>query len=117
MIYAIDFDGTICFNSWPEVGKEIPGAISTIKKIAKYNTIILWTCRQGEALEKAIEFCLSRGIKFDYINENVPELIEKYGSDCRKITADYYIDDKSIFCKDNIVRWNEIDKLLKGIAY
>lgn len=117
MIIAIDFDDTICLNSWPEVGEEIPGAIETIKKISKYNIIILWTCRVGEPLKTAIDFCLSRGIEFDYINENVPELIEKYGSDCRKITADIYIDDKSIFSAGPVVNWNTVNKLLNGVAF
>ena len=114
MIFAIDFDGTICENSYPEIGKEIPGAIDTIKKISEYRTIILWTCRAGEELKNAIDFCKSKGLVFDHINENTLRRIDEYGSDSRKISADFYIDDKSIFCRDGIVRWNEIEKLLSG---
>ena len=32
---------------------------------------------------------------FDYINENVPERIQRYGLDCRKIGADIYLDDRA----------------------
>lgn len=117
MIFAIDFDGTICTNAWPEIGNEISGAIETIKKIMQYHTIILWTCRTDKELNKAVDFCKSKGIVFDYINENCLRRIDEYGSDCRKLSADYYIDDKSIFCKDGIVKWDDIDKLLTGWLY
>ena len=30
------------------------------------------------------------------MNENLPELIELYGGDTRKISADFYIDDKAV---------------------
>lgn len=30
-------------------------------------------------------------------NENLPERIAQYGGDCRKISADYYFDDKNMF--------------------
>ena len=36
-------------------------------------------------------------VEFDAVNENLPEIIERYGSDGRKIYADVYIDDKSCF--------------------
>ena len=34
---------------------------------------------------------------FDAVNENLPERIALYNNDCRKIGADYYIDDKNLF--------------------
>ena len=39
--------------------------------------------------------CREHGLEFDYINENVPENVEKWGNDSRKIFAHEYIDDKS----------------------
>ena len=36
------------------------------------------------------------GLKFDAVNENLPEMIEWHGNDCRKIFADVYIDDKAV---------------------
>ena len=30
------------------------------------------------------------------MNENLPEMIEWHGNDCRKIFADVYIDDKAV---------------------
>lgn len=36
------------------------------------------------------------GIIFDAVNENLPEIIEAFGGDCRKIFANEYIDDRAI---------------------
>ena len=57
--------------------------------------LILRTCREGEMLQKAIDWCAEWELYFDAHNENLPELTEKYGNDCRKIGADYYCDDKN----------------------
>ena len=32
-------------------------------------------------------------------NASCPELIAEYGGDCRKISADFYIDDHNLFLK------------------
>lgn len=96
MIYAVDFDGYLCANAWPEIGqphKEIVEHFINLK--GEGHKLILWTCREGEALEKAAIWCAERGLIFDAYNENLPELIEKYGNDCRKIGADFYCDDRS----------------------
>lgn len=58
--------------------------------------MILWTNRCDELLEKAIEWCEGYGLIFDAVNENLSERVEKYGNDCRKISADIYIDDKAV---------------------
>ena len=36
------------------------------------------------------------GLKFDAVNENLPEMIKLFGSDSRKVFADYYLDDKNL---------------------
>ncbi len=65
----------------------------------KNNTLILWTCRNGDALLEAIKFCENYGLMFNYINENTKEVLDNYGGiDNRKITADIYIDDKARCC-------------------
>lgn len=100
-IYAIDFDGTLCENAYPNIGKPITETITFIKDLKlDGGKLILWTCRAGEHLEKAIKWCENQGIYFDSVNENLPEVIKNYNSDSRKITADYYIDDKGINAKD-----------------
>ena len=34
MTIAVDFDGTIVEHKYPEIGREIPGAIETLKRLA-----------------------------------------------------------------------------------
>ena len=107
MVIAVDFDGTIVENNFPRIGKPIFKTIEVLKELQKKHLLILWTCRVDKYLEDAINFCKAFGLNFTLINENVPERKIKYNNDCRKIGADYYIDDKAL-------RPEEIDKLLKG---
>lgn len=67
-----------------------------IKRRKQGNKIILWTCREGDRLQEAVEWCKSYGLEFDAVNENIPEMIEWYGNDTRKIGYDVLIDDKAI---------------------
>lgn len=54
-IIAVDFDGTLCFSKWPELGEPNRPLIEYLKVWRNQgNKLILWTCRAGEALEKAI---------------------------------------------------------------
>ncbi len=53
----------------------------------------LWTCRASELCE-AVEW--SKNLEFDAVNDNLPEIIEFYGHNSRKISCDYYIDDRML---------------------
>ena len=46
-------------------------------------------------MKDAVEWCMEYGLEFDAVNENLQEMIEWHGNDCRKIFADVYIDDKA----------------------
>ena len=46
-------------------------------------------------MDAAIDFCAQHGLHFDAVNDNLPEIVARYGSNSRKITCDYYIDDRS----------------------
>ena len=95
-IWAFDFDGTLCEDRFPEIGPAKLQAIEKAKSIkAEGNIIILWTCRVNERLAEAVEFCRGYGLEFDYVNENVPENIEKHGNDCRKVYENHYVDDRA----------------------
>ena len=95
-IIAVDFDGTLCYSNWPELGDPNLPLIDLLKKWKNSgNKLILWTCRAGDALDKAIDWCMDHQLYFDAINDNLPEIIEMYGNNSRKITCDYYIDDKA----------------------
>lgn len=96
MIYAVDFDGTLSMGEWPEVGPANNGLIDyLITRQREGDKLILWTCRAGEPLDRAVEFCKDHGLHFDAVNDNLPETIEKYGSNSRKITCDVYLDDRA----------------------
>ena len=96
-IIAVDFDGTLCFSNWPELGEPNRPLIEYLQAQQRSgNKLILWTCRAGEALEKAVAWCKDQNLTFDAVNDNLPEVIEMYGNNSRKITCDYYIDDKAV---------------------
>ncbi len=96
-IIAVDFDGTLCFSNWPELGEPNTRLIQYLQaQRAAGNKIILWTCRAGEALSSALDWCIEQGLSFDAINDNLPEIVELYGNNSRKITCDIYIDDRNM---------------------
>lgn len=96
-IIAVDFDGTLCKNEWPEIGEENKIVISELLEAqAEGAAIILWTCREGELLDKAVKWCYDRGIEFDAINENLPRMIEKWGTNPRKLGATEFWDDRAV---------------------
>lgn len=95
-IFAVDFDGHLCKNAWPEIGEPNIETIEHFKRLkTQGHKLILWTCREGNLLLDAIAWCAEHGLYFDAHNENLPELIAQYGEDCRKISADWYCDDKN----------------------
>jgi hypothetical protein len=101
MTYGVDFDGTLSFGTWPEVGPANTRLFEyLIKKQKQGDKLILWTCRAGEPLRNAVDFCRDNGLIFDAVNDNLPETIEKYGSNSRKITCDVYLDDRACFYDD-----------------
>lgn len=95
-IIAVDFDGTLCKNEYPQIGGANRKLIAYIRgEKAAGARLILWTCRSGQHLQDAVDWCRERGIVFDAVNENLPDIIEYFGADTRKIYAHTYIDDKS----------------------
>ena len=97
MVFAVDFDGTLSFGQWPEVGAANEGLIEFLQmRKSQGDKLILWTCREGETLDKAVVWCHEHGLEFDAVNDNLPEIIEQYQWNSRKISCDFYIDDKAI---------------------
>ncbi len=111
MIIAVDFDGTIVRDAYPEIGEAYPGAVETLRQLKKEGyCLILWTCRTGLDLAKAVAWCAERGIRFDAINSNLRYMVQKYnGSDPRKVGALLYIDDRSLY---KLPDWDEIYRLV-----
>lgn len=93
---AVDFDGTLCIQTFPQIGKPKYRIIRRCKRLqAKGWIIILWTCREDKLLTEAIQACHSWGFYPDYINCNDPFRVAYFHTDPRKIGADLYIDDLS----------------------
>ena len=100
-IIAVDFDGTLVENKWPEIGAPIEKNIAKVKAEQEAGAkIILWTNRVGEPLEKALAFCEAHGIHLDAVNKNLPEIIKAFGTDCRKIFANEYWDDRAVLMSE-----------------
>lgn len=96
IVYAVDFDGTLCESVWPGIGAPNIALINhLINRRLQGNKIILWTCREGERLQEAVEWCKGYGLEFDAVNDNLQELKDEFGNNPRKIYADCYIDDKA----------------------
>lgn len=97
LIYAVDFDGTLSFGRFPDVGEPNKSLFQFLKLEKERGArLILNTCRTGDDLAIAVDYCRDHGLEFEFANENLPELIELYGGDTRKINADFYIDDKAV---------------------
>lgn len=98
MTIAVDFDGTIVEHRYPEIGKERPFATQTLKMlIDEGHKLILWSVREGQLLEDAVEWCRKRGVEFYAVNKDFPEEdTEKNMHFSRKLKADIWIDDRNI---------------------
>lgn len=95
-VIAVDFDGTLCESKWPDIGKANTRLIEwLIRQQTDGARLVLWSCREGDLLDHAVMWCLNRGLKFDAINDNTKERQEQYGNNCRKVSADIYIDDRN----------------------
>ena len=101
---AVDFDGTLCADAFPEVGEPKALVISYVKRLAAEGSkIILYTSRENGTrplLDEAVEFCKAQEIPLYAVNENPGNPhAAKNGlkhSDGRKVFADLYIDDKAV---------------------
>mgnify|MGYP001791342857 FL=1 len=96
LIIAVDFDGTVVEDAYPRIGKPQLFAFETLKALREErHRLILWTCRKGQRLQEAVDFCRENGVEFYAINSNFPD--EPLTSeDSPKIVADLYIDDRNL---------------------
>lgn len=96
-IIAVDFDGCICKNAYPNIGEPNQPVIDALIEEKKRGTkLILWTCRVDQKLYEAVSWCAERGLEFDIVNRNLPDVIRSFGQDTRKIYADEYWDDRAV---------------------
>lgn len=95
MYIAVDFDGTIVDHAYPDIGKPNPDAIFWMQKWNDMGgKLILFTMRDNETLEMAVEYLTNEGIELYGINENP----DQRWSTSRKVYADVYVDDMAFGC-------------------
>lgn len=111
MTIAIDFDGTIVEERYPEIGREKPFATETLRMLIRdKHKLILWTVREGKLLEDAVNWCRERGVEFYAVNKDYPEEREEWNNHfSRKIKADIWIDDRSI---GGLPDWGQIYQMI-----
>lgn len=108
-VIAVDFDGTIVEHKFPKIGKEMLFAFATLKQLQKKgHKLILWTFRDGELLQEAVEYCRQNGVEFYAVNKSYPEEVYDL-SISRKINADIFIDDRNV---GGFLGWSKIWQIL-----
>ena len=100
MIIAVDFDGTIVEHKYPEIGRELPFAIETLKKLQQErHRLILWSVREGKLLQEAVDFCRERGLEFYAVNSNyAEETLESNHYSLKSATTRLYDTEAKIIC-------------------
>lgn len=103
MIFAVDFDGTIVEQAWPDIGKERPDATSVLKILQENgHKIIILTGRNGGKLVEMWEWLQGKRFTPDAVNGNL-YFIE--GMNVPKIHADVYFEDK---CFPPFTNWSHV---------
>ena len=98
MTIAVDFDGTIVRHRYPAIGEEIPFATQTLRQLIEdRHQLILWSVREGQLLDDAVEWCRKRGVEFYAVNRDFPEEDIKLNEHfSRKLKVDLFIDDRNV---------------------
>ena len=98
MTIAVDFDGTIVTHKYPNIGEEIPFAVDTLKMLRNDgHKLILWSVREGELLDAAVQWCRDRGLEFYAVNRDYPEeTTDNNPHFSRKLKVDMFIDDRNL---------------------
>ncbi len=112
LFIAVDFDGTIVEHAYPEMGRPVPYALEALKLLQQNarSLLILWTVREGELLDRAVEYCAANGLEFYAVNQNYPGE-EECGGCPRKLSADIFIDDRNL---GGLPDWRTIYEMLTG---
>ena len=107
---AVDFDGTVVEHAYPAIGREMLFAFATLKRLQeKGHKLILWSIREGQTLQEAVDYCKANGVEFYAVNANFPGEILEPGVSARKVNADIFIDDRNV---GGFRGWSEIYQML-----
>ena len=111
MTIAVDFDGTIVEHRYPEIGREVPFAIDTLKMLSREgHRLILWSVREGRLLDEAVEWCRERGLEFYAVNKDYPEEERNHDHYSRKLKVELFIDDRNV---GGLPDWGLIYRMVK----
>ena len=117
MTIAVDFDGTIVEHQYPEIGREIPFATETLRMLIKErHQLILWSVREGDLLQEAVDWCRERGVEFYAVNKDYPEEERENNNHfSRKLKVDMWIDDRNV---GGLPEWGQIYRIIhEGKSY
>lgn len=96
-ILSLDFDRTIVDSNYTTIHglrKDAKHYINLLFKEGYY--IIINTCRCGDEQNNAENFLKKEDVLFHLINQNNSDLVKFYNADSKKVSADIYVDDKSL---------------------
>lgn len=125
MTIAVDFDGTCVTHDYPRVGKDI-GAVPVLKALVENgHKLILFTMRDGPALQDAVSWFKERGIPLHGVNDN-PDFNTRWGDSIDgtpKVYAHLYIDDAALgaplmsnglISGRMFINWETVKQMLKN---
>lgn len=109
MIIAVDFDGILVEDQFPEIGSPKEEMVVLVRQlIATGYEVVLWTSRTDARLAEAVEWCIANGLRFSAINDQAPSNKAKYQHiyphGTRKVYADLYVDDHNIGYSEEITK-------------
>lgn len=111
---CVDFDNTLVDVNYPTIIGIKQGARETLEWLRSIGVyIIISSCRYGEYEDEMRQYLVDHSIPYDSVNENNPSRIDKWHGDCRKMSADIYIDDKAypIELSGGII-WTDVQEYL-----
>lgn len=117
-IIAVDFDGTLAENAWPDIGEAKEEVLEYCKQQkANGAQIILWTNRVGERLDEAVKWCEEHGLELDAVNDNLPQMTAFFNNNSRKVFANEYIDDRmstrfNLSGEPQRIPWKKVEDIL-----
>ena len=81
-----------------EIGSVVDGKYKILSKVGQGGMSVVYMAINEKANKTwAVKEVRKDGVlEFDAVNDNLPEIIEQYGNNSRKITCNYYIDDKAV---------------------
>ena len=112
-VIAIDFDGTIVDDKFPDFGDVKEGAKEVINELLEVgHEVIIWSCQDAEEIEHVL---YRLGINYTAINENTESMMQRWGNNPRKIGADNFIDDKGLDTTNIDWEWINFQLIARGI--